>query len=135
MAFEFRKISDVGTCHPVVARLGVQAGELVKWLRIEEPVKQAIAELYAITLRERLIRCHAFRDRLERSMEDAVKNVSERNDGRARDVPHVIDLNGMAEGFLYETKNYLRDLLGLFQILYGCTLKDASVFADRMGGG
>jgi hypothetical protein len=36
MALEFRKIGDVGVNHPVVARLGVQASDLIQWVDIED---------------------------------------------------------------------------------------------------
>ena len=36
MPFEFRKISDVGTSHPVVARLAVQTAEVLKWLNVDK---------------------------------------------------------------------------------------------------
>jgi hypothetical protein len=36
MDFEIRKISDVGVGHPVVARLGVQASDLITWIDIED---------------------------------------------------------------------------------------------------
>ncbi|HVO92324.1 MAG TPA: Asp-tRNA(Asn)/Glu-tRNA(Gln) amidotransferase subunit GatB, partial [Terriglobales bacterium] len=36
---------------------------------------------------------------------------------------------------LYDCKNYFRDLLGLFQIVYDCNLNEASAFADLKGEG
>jgi hypothetical protein len=63
-------------------------------------------------------------------MEAAVRGVCEEKDPRARNVPHVLRLEAIVEAFLYEAKNYLRDLLDLFKVLYGCTLRDASAFAD-----
>jgi hypothetical protein len=135
MPVEIRKISDVGTRHPVVARLGVQTNELVKWLRVEEAQSHALLELYINTLTQRLLRCHECRDDLAAEMEEAVRVASEQNDRRAQNVPHVLRLEGIAEAFLYEAKNYLRDLVGVFQILYKCPLKDASAFADMKDEG
>jgi hypothetical protein len=138
MAFEIRKINDVGVGHPVVARLGVQASDLIAWIDIEDAKRKEIAELYARTLTERLLRCHQLRNDLVDRANEAVETVrskSPQNDKRIREVPHVIGLQGIAEGFLYEAKNYLRDLLNLFSIVYGCELTDASAFTNLKGDG
>ena len=62
MVFEIRKISNIGTSHPLVARLGAQTSELINWLDIDKAGHDAIGELYAITLQQRLLRCHEVRD-------------------------------------------------------------------------
>jgi hypothetical protein len=61
---------------------------------------------------------------------NAANEVREQHDPRVRQIPHVIDLEGTAERFLYEAKNFLRDLLQLFRIVYKCELKDASDFTN-----
>jgi hypothetical protein len=53
MVFEIRKINDVGVGHPVVARLGVQASDLIPWIDIEDAKRKEIAQLFAQTLTER----------------------------------------------------------------------------------
>jgi hypothetical protein len=136
MAFEIRKISDVGVGHPVVARLGVQASDLITWIDIEDAKRKELAEVYARTLKERLLRCHRFRDDLVKLINASVETKRPpQNDKRIREVPHVIGLQGIAEGFLYEAKNYLRDLLNLFRIVYGCKLTDAGAFTNLKGDG
>jgi uncharacterized protein (DUF433 family) len=90
MAFEIRKISDVGVGHPVVARLGVQASELITWIDIEDAKRKEIAELYARTLKERLLRCHRFYDDLVKLINASVETKQPpKNDKRIREVPHV----------------------------------------------
>jgi hypothetical protein len=63
----------------------------------------------------------------------AAKEIPQQRDPRGRQIPHIIDLKGTAENFLYEAKNYLRDLLELLRIAYGCKLKNASDFAKDEG--
>ncbi len=134
MAFEIRKINDVGVGHPVVARLGVQASDLAPWIDIEDAKRKEVAELFARTLTERLLRCHQFRNDLVNRANEAIEKVPPpQNDKRVREVPNVIGLQGIVEGFLYEAKNYLRDLLNLFRIVYGCKLTDASAFTNLKG--
>ena len=57
MAFELRKILDVGVGDPIVARLGPQASDLINWLRIDEKKKLEIGNLYAVDLTHRLVEC------------------------------------------------------------------------------
>jgi hypothetical protein len=136
MPFEIRKISDVGTRHPVVARLGVQASELIKWIDIEDDKRRETVGLFARTLTERLLRCHQFRDDLVNRINASVEGKQPiQSENRIQEVPQVIGLKGIAEGFLYETKNYLRDLIDLFRITYGCKLTDASAFTNLKGVG
>src|SRR2546429_139971 len=66
MAFEIRKISDVGVGHPVVARLGVQMSELLNWSGLEKSKQNAISGLYIHTLTWRLLRCYKSRDEIVR---------------------------------------------------------------------
>ncbi len=68
MIFEIRKLSDVGTSHPVVARLGLQAADLIKWLDVDEAKRDRLTELYLVTLTQRLLECHKARDNLVRLM-------------------------------------------------------------------
>jgi hypothetical protein len=36
MVFEFHKVSNFGTTHPVVARLGIQSNDLVGFINVDE---------------------------------------------------------------------------------------------------
>jgi aspartyl-tRNA(Asn)/glutamyl-tRNA(Gln) amidotransferase subunit B len=130
MTYEIRKISDVGVGHPVVARLGPQTSELANWLNLDQAKKLQISHLYAVVLTQRLLECHKTRDLLVQRMLESVEKASKQHGNQVREVPHIIGLQKIVEGFLYDAKNYLRDLLALFQILYDCDLKEASAFAD-----
>lgn len=136
MAFQFKKISDVGTSHPIVARLGVQTSELVHWTGLDKRQQDEIAELYIYTLSQRLLRCDKAAETIQNRMEEDIERIqSTKNQGTGMQVPYVTELEGLAEQFLYDAKNYLRDLLGIFRIAYGRSLKDASDFADLKGKG
>lgn len=50
-------------------------------------------------------------------------------------MPYVVGLEGEIESFLYETKNYLRDLLNLLRIFFGFNKIKASQFYDVKGNG
>jgi hypothetical protein len=131
MAFEIRKIGDVGVGHPIVARLGVQTSELISFADLlEENRRKTVVHLYAVTLKDRLLRCQRLRDELVARANAAMEELPKQRDPRVRNVPHVIDLQATAENFLYEAKNFLRDLLELFRVAYDCDLKDASDFTN-----
>lgn len=135
MAFEIRKIGDVGAGHPVVARLGAQTAELIGFLDVDQKSRDEIGHLYAITLKDRLLRCHAFRNELVTKANTAIEEVQQQGDPRIRHVPNVVGLQGIAEGFLQEAKNLLRDLLEILRIAYGCQLRDASDFTNLKDDG
>jgi aspartyl-tRNA(Asn)/glutamyl-tRNA(Gln) amidotransferase subunit B len=130
MTFEVRQILDVGVGHPAVARLGPQTSELANWLEIDQAKKLQLAQLYSVTLTQRLVECHKVHDALAQKMIESIERLNEQNDDRVREVPQVMGLQKIVESFLYEAKNYLRDLLKFFEILYACDLNEASVFGD-----
>jgi len=135
LSFEIRKISDVGAAHPVVARLGMQTAELLGWSGLEKDAQDDISSLYIHTLTWRLLRCYKCRNEIVRLANESVATGTKQNNPNIREVPHVIDLEGLVGQFLYEAKNYIRDLLLLFKTVYGCDLRDASAFADMKDKG
>jgi hypothetical protein len=133
MVFEFHKVSNFGTTHPVVARLGIQSNDLVGFINVDELRRDAIKKFY-FDLMQRLLRCHEIRDGLMNGIREEVEKVT-KQEHQIREVPQVVGLQGVVEGFLYETKNFLRDLLGLFEIVFVQKFEDASAFADFKGKG
>ncbi len=138
MKFVITKISNHGVSHPFVARLSVQTSELIKWADLSKEDQQAVTELYMATLQPRLLKCFdilcRLRNAAEKSAASAV-NEQKQNDGRIMAMPYVVGLQGEVESFLYETKNYLRDLLNVFRIFFGFNRIAASQFYDVKGKG
>ncbi len=114
---------------------GVQTSELIGFLDIDKDSREAISHLYLITLKDRLLRCQRLRDELVTRANVAAEEIPKQRDARVRQIPHIVDLKGTAENFLYEAKNYLRDILELFRTAYSCKLKNASDFADLKDDG
>ncbi|ATU92893.1 hypothetical protein [Phyllobacterium zundukense] len=137
MAFRTQKVSDVGTTNPIVARLGIQTGELLNWSGLDKAQNEAIAELYITKLTPRLVRCDKRISTINNKLNKDIARVDKhiQKDPRVSEIPYVVDLEGDVQDFLYEAKNYLRDLLGLFRVAYGCKLTDASAFAAMKGKG
>lgn len=136
MAFQIQKISNAGTNNPIVARLGVQTTEVIGLAHLPEDKKERIVSLYVITLTQRLLKCEEALELIRKKLNDDRERVRANlaADPGSFEIPFVVGLTGHVEDFLYATKNYLRDLLGIFQIAYGCTLEDAGVFVpDKKG--
>jgi hypothetical protein len=126
MAFEIKKISNYGTQHPVVARLKVQTHELVQWADLSDEEKGQVKILY-FGLADRLLKCYEVYNRLTIALKTAMEEVHQSVDHRIAGIPHLIGLQGEAETFLYESKNYLRDLLRIINIFFDKNFNEASV--------
>ncbi|MER8857409.1 hypothetical protein NKI09_07095 [Mesorhizobium sp. M0757] len=124
--FRVQRISNIGSTHPVVARLGVQVSRLEQWIGLDEKPKQELVTLYAKTLTMRLLRCDELRGQIVERLEGDIARVEK----LTTSIPFVVGLDSLVESFLYDGKNFLRDLLNVTRIAFGCKLKDARAFAD-----
>ena len=134
MAFEIRKTSNYGTQHPVVARLKVQTQELVQWADLPEDKQHQVFAVFS-EMANRLLKCHEVYGRLTASLETTLEKLRPNADPRIKNVPHLIGLGGEVETFLYESKNYLRDLLRVIDIFFDKKFDAASAFYDPKGKG
>lgn len=138
MNWAIKTISNYGTSHPVVARLGLQTHELIRFSSLPQADQDAVVQLYLGTLQPRLLKCHDIFERLQKLTAKARAKARKQQSqarGSVRFVPVVIGLDGEAESFLYEVKNYLRDLLHLFRIFFGFKDVEASKLYDAKGKG
>ncbi len=86
-------------------------------------------------LKRRLLKCHAAFDRLVRALNTTIGECGFQEDGTSKYSPHVLGLEGEVETVLYESKNYLRDLLGILKIYFEYDCDEASYFYDAKGKG
>jgi hypothetical protein len=120
MLFEGRKVSDVGSSNPIVARLAIQTSQLLQAFPLTEENKQAIFAIYGIKVQERLVACDGIRSHVEACYNQALgQDLVFQAQGRAVTVPHIIDLG---ETFLYQSKSALRDLAEVFNVVISNTL-------------
>ena len=118
----------------MVARLTVQTHRLLEWADISKEEKTNVYATYD-GLKKRLLKCHEAQERLCKAWNETVDAEHFNPDGTLKSLPHVIGLDGEVETILYETKNYLRDLLGIFGIFFGVGFDEASYFYDARGNG
>lgn len=127
MPFTFKKILDKGASHPVVARLQMQAHELLQNTSLSKDQREAILQA-SFDASLRLIRCFDIADKVRTECTKAEAEHDPGNNPQARNIPHIIGLEQDAETFLYEAKNFLRDATGIVNAAFGTKFKKASQF-------
>jgi hypothetical protein len=126
MTFTFTRILDHGVSNPIVARLHLQTLQILEHCKIDEDVKQRVTKLYLNTLSRKLLRCWEIKERFRSQFNAAVEAYKTPKDSH---FPHILRLEEECHNFLYEIKNYIRDLLKVFNLLYGTNFKEASEFS------
>lgn len=130
MPFKFAKILDHGSSNPIVARLSLQIIEIIKFCIIAEDTKRRVEKLYMDSLMRKLLRCWEIKERLQSQLSAAMASAPTH-----ADFPHLLRLEEECHNFLYEIKNYIRDLLKVFNLLYDTNFKEASEFSRPKKGG
>lgn len=116
--FTISKVSNRGTDHPVVARLVTQIFDLLQWAVLEEKQKHAIMSTLLENLQKRLGQCWDIAEKIKVEENVLVANFV-KTDGRIQNIPHIELLDSLSETFLYEAKNFLRDLMnGVIKSFY-----------------
>jgi hypothetical protein len=124
LPFQITKISDQGTTNPIVARLSVQASELVKFCQGGEELHKSVFELFHNHVQKQLLECDQIsqeitKEVLEIDAKLGKGGIKTQAAGRMVEVPHVIRLKPRVEQFLYCAKSALRDLARIFNLFFG----------------
>lgn len=130
MAFEFAKISDHGTNHPVIARLHLQTFDLLQASTVPQSAQESARTIY-FEAGLRLVRCCDSRDELGREQEKLEAEYQPSSNQQAVFKPHLVDLNRHAETFLYDAKNFLREISKVFRAFDGPTFNEASALGKK----
>ncbi|MGJ4941408.1 hypothetical protein ACQR1W_12615 [Bradyrhizobium sp. HKCCYLS1011] len=135
MLFEITKQSERGTPDSIVARLTVQPIEILNHTNLSAVDQAKFVQLSVSELLPRLQRCSEIEQRLRK---EAGERRSQFKPPRRGDVsveiPQIPNLKAECENFLYEAKNYLRDLLKLVNLLWGTQYEDASEWVQGKKG-
>lgn len=128
--FEVAKQLEHGTPNPIVARLNVQPISILNQCKIATGNEEKFVKLSTAELSTRLLRCGEIEQRLRKEAESRRKEFKPPDRGDAAvTIPQIANLTGECEDFLYQAKNYLRDLLKLFNLLWGTDYEDAPEWA------
>lgn len=129
MRFQFKKFLDHGTANPIVARLGLQVPEILEQCEVSQELRDKVVDVYLNSMLRKLVRCgeieHRFREEFNAAA-SAFKPPSVK--GQPIEIPQIGRLEEECHNFLYEAKNYIRDLLQVVNLLYGTNFKEASEF-------
>lgn len=126
-----QKVSNRGVRHPVVARLSVQMSELINFSGAEKSVREEILKACIGDLQSRLGKCWDIWQRLETEQARCDANHMP-SDNPIAEIPHITDLDRDVDNFLYEAKNFLRDLMNQVVRKFFPDIKysDASAFFE-----
>jgi hypothetical protein len=118
--FAVSKVLDHGTGNPIVARLTLQIFQIISQCNIETAASEEIMGLYMNSLVKKLLRCWEIRERYRLEFKKQIESyVPPSPQTRAVNIPSVMRLEEDCHNFLYEAKNFARDLLKVFNALYG----------------
>lgn len=135
MPFTFSKVLDHGSSNPIVARLTLQVSELLAQCNISNERRDDVFDVCLNSLVRKLLRCWEIEARLQQDWEGAVSSYKPPEHGKApRVLPQVARLEEECHNFLYESKNYVRDVLKVFNLLYGTGFVEASEFSKPKRG-
>ncbi|WP_407120238.1 hypothetical protein [Bradyrhizobium sp. STM 3561] len=130
MPFEFKKIASHGTTNPIVARLSLQILKILQNCKGTKEAKDKIGLLYHESLMMKLLRCWEIKEAYTKSFaEAAAKYKPPTRPNEPVEVPQIERLEAECHNFLYEAKNYIRDLLYVVNKLYGTSFSEASEFS------
>ena len=129
MPFVISKFLEHGTSNPIVARLSLQTMRILEQCKIAQETRDKITEIYVHSLQKKLIRCWEIEERFRSEFKSAVESYKPPSSGsQFVQLPQIPRLDEECHNFLYEMKNYVRDLLNVFNRLYGTDFKEASEF-------
>ena len=135
MPFQIKKVLEHGTANPIVARLSLQILEILKKCNASKDIQDKVGDLYMNSLQKKLLRCWEIEERFKKEFAaafDKYKPAVATN--AAVEVPQIARLEEECQNFLYEAKNYIRDLLNVVNCLYGTTFEEASEFSRAKKG-
>jgi hypothetical protein len=135
MLFDVTKQLEHGTTNPIVARLTVQPLEILNHCKIAKAHQEKFIEVSTGELAKRLLRCWEIKQGLCKEAERCRAEFKPPAPGEpAVEIPQIPRLREECEDFLYQAKNYLRDLLKLVNLLWGTQYEDASEWVKGKGG-
>lgn len=129
-----QKLSSRGADHPVSSRLGIDIFELLNFGRFEKKSKEGIKRACLRDLQSRLGKCWDISDHVEALVLEGVESYQPSGE-LVVEVPHIEELDREVDNFLYETKNFLRDLVNKVVALSfpGIKFSDAKSLVPRKG--
>ena len=135
MPFVFKKAIEHGSTNPIVARLGLQTSGILQLCNATKDIQGKVRDLYMDSLQKKLLRCWEIEERFKKEFAAAVDKYKPPAAANAPlEVPQIARLEEECHNFLYEAKNFIRDLLKVVNHLYGTNFEEASEFSRAKKG-
>lgn len=113
--------------NPIVARLTLQNFEILQNCAIAKDKAEKIQSLYLNDLTPKLLRLSQIQEKLRAETEKLAASYKPPGRGAVSvTLPQVMQLEEECRNYLYEAKNFLRDLLQVFNLLFGTSFEEAS---------
>lgn len=127
LPFVVAKKLDQEVNNPIVARLTLQNFELLQNCTIPKETEEKIQAIYLGELTPKLLRCSQIHEKLRADTEKLAASYKPPGNGATSvELPQVMQLEEECRNYLYEAKNFLRDLLKVFNLLFGTSFQDGS---------
>jgi hypothetical protein len=127
LPFVVAKKLDQGVTNPIVARLTLQNFEILQNCAISKGNVEAIQNLYLTQFTPKLLRCSQIYEKLREDTEKLAASYEPPGRGATSvELPQVMQLEEECRNYLYEVTNFLRDLLQVFNLLFGTRFEEAS---------
>lgn len=127
--FHVRTILNYGLNNHIVARLSFQILDILEKCNMEPGDRYELQKIYVEQLMPQLIKMWQieswYKDELNKQIQEYELNVK---NGNKNHLPHIPQLEQECHNLLYEYKNFLRNVLSVFNLLYGTDFKEASEF-------
>lgn len=129
MSFVFQEILNYGTQNYIVTRLSLQICKVLKYCNIQSNDEEAIQNIYIHSLTPQLIRCWEINEKYINTFKEQSQKYSVlMKKGQEAWKPFIPGLEQECHNFLYEYKNFVRNLVNVFNVLYKTDFKEASEF-------
>lgn len=130
MAFQIKRVSNHGTSHPIVARLTVQADDLIQFCSLSSEKRTEAFSILHEEVQPKLLTCDDIAKALASEIDRVVRRIESQGfatqaQGRMFEVPQIIDLGRHVEQYLYSAKSALRDAAKLFGPFFGAKFTEA----------
>jgi hypothetical protein len=110
-----------------VARLTLQNFELLQNCAIAKDTAEKIQAIYLSELPPKLLRLSQIYEKIRTDIELKAAGYKPPGEGATSvELPQVMQLEEDCRNYLYEAKNFLRDLLKVFNLLFGTSFEDGS---------
>ncbi len=114
-----RRISDIGSSNPIIARLFCQTNNLIEPFSLVQKQKVDIQTILGEKVGFRLVKCEKIYTKIKEVIDKINEmDFSKQLQSSSIEVPYIIGLEQECSDFLYQAKLALRDLCKLINVFY-----------------